>query len=111
VGVPLDQAKSELFRALGHPVRIRVLELLDDGPKTVRHLLDATAIEASRLSQQLAVLRGTGLVLARREGNTMKYSLGTDEVTDLLRAARQVLTHLRLGQGRLLAELRVEHAS
>jgi ArsR family transcriptional regulator, arsenate/arsenite/antimonite-responsive transcriptional repressor len=62
--VPLYQAKSELFRALGHPVRIRVLELLDDGPKTVRQLLDAIAVEASRLSQQLAVLRGTGLVTA-----------------------------------------------
>ena len=111
MSVPLDQAKSELFRALGHPVHIRVLELLEDGPKTVRQLLDTMAIEASRLSQQLAVLRGTGLVVAKRDGNTVEYSLSADEVTDLLRTARQVLTHLALGQGLLLAELCVEHAS
>lgn len=111
MGVPLCEATSELFRALGHPVRIRVLELLEDGPKSVRQLLEVIAIGAARLSQQLAVLRGTGLVLARRDGNTVEYSLSAGEVTDLLRTARQVMTHVTLGQGRLLAELRLEHAS
>lgn len=105
----LDNAKSELFRALGHPVRIRVLELLYDGPKTVGHLLDAVAIESSGLSHQLAVLRGTGLVVVRRDGTTAEYSLSTGDVADLLHAAHHVLTSLALGQGRLLAELRVEH--
>lgn len=109
--VPLYQAKSELFRALGHPVRIRVLELLDDGPQTVRQLLDAIVVEASRLSQHLAVLRGTGLVTARREGNTVAYTLRAGEVTDLLATARRILTHLTLGQRQLLAELRTERAS
>lgn len=109
--VPLYQAKSELFRALAHPVRIRVLELLDDGPKTVRQLLDVVAVEASRLSQHLAVLRGTGLVLARREGNTVEYTLSAGEVTDLLATARQILAHLTLGQRQLLVELRMEPAS
>lgn len=51
------------------------------------------------------------LVRARRDGNTVEYSLRASEVTDLLRTARQVVTHLLAGQGRLLAELRVEHAS
>lgn len=96
-------------------MRVRVLELLEDGPRSVRELLDTIAIEAAidapRLSQQLAVLRGTGLVVARRDGNTVEYSLRTSEVTDLLRTARQVVTHLLLGQGRLLAELLAEHAS
>ncbi len=110
-GLPLYEAKSELFRGLGHPVRIRVLELLDEGPKTVRQLLDAIAIGASRLSQQLAVLRGIGLVAAHRTGNTVQYSLSTSEVAALLRTARQVLTHLTLRQRRLLAELRLEPAS
>lgn len=109
MAAPLDNAKSELFRALGHPVRIRVLELLHDGPKTVRHLLESITIEGSGLSHQLAVLRGTGLVVAKRGGNTVEYSLSAGEVTDLLGAAHKVLTGLALGQGRLLAELRVEH--
>jgi ArsR family transcriptional regulator len=106
---PPDNAKSELFRALGHPVRIRVLELLHDGPKTVRHLLDSIAIEDSGLSHQLAVLRGTGLVVVRRDGDTAEYSLGTGEVAELLSAAHRVVISLALGQGRLPAELRVEH--
>ena len=57
MSVPLYQAKAELFRTLGHPVRIRVLELRQDGPKPVRDLLAAIDVEASNLSQQLAVLR------------------------------------------------------
>lgn len=109
--MPLHQAKAELFRALGNPVRIRVLELLHDGPKPVRQLLADIAVDASRLSQQLAVLRGAGLVVARRDGNTVEYSLSTDEVAALLTAARRVLTHLAVGQEDLLAELRVEQAS
>ncbi|MFD1049548.1 ArsR/SmtB family transcription factor, partial [Kibdelosporangium lantanae] len=64
-----------MFQSLGRPVRIRVLELLDDGPRTVRRLIDAIRIGPSRLSQQLAVLRTAGLVVGRR-----------------------VLTHLVLGQ-------------
>lgn len=109
VAAALDNARSELFRALGHPVRVRVLELLHDGPKTVRHLLEATALEGSGLSHQLAVLRGTGLVVARRDGNTVEYSLGAAEVAALLLAAREVVAGLAAGQGQLLAELRVEH--
>ena len=62
--VPLYQAKAEFFRMLGHPVRIRVLELLQDGPKPVRDLLAETGIEPSSLSQQLAVLRRSGIVTA-----------------------------------------------
>lgn len=52
---PLDQVKSELFRTLGHPVRIRVLDLLEEGPQAVRRLLDVIPVEAARLSQQLRV--------------------------------------------------------
>ena len=68
MSVPLYQAKAELFRTLGHPVRIRVLELLQDGPKPVRDLLADIDVEASNLSQQLAVLRRAGMVTSSREG-------------------------------------------
>ncbi len=63
-GGPLYQAKAEFFRMLGHPVRIRVLELLQDGPLPVRDLLAAIEVEPSSLSQQLAVLRRSGIVTA-----------------------------------------------
>ena len=104
--VPLYQAKAEFFRMLGHPVRIRVLELLQDGPKPVRDLLTEIDIEPSSLSQQLAVLRHSGIVTATRRGSTVIYALASGDVAELMRAARQILTEVLDGQNQLLAELR-----
>lgn len=104
--VPLYQAKAEFFRMLGHPVRIRVLELLQSGPMPVRELLAEIDIEASNLSQQLAVLRRSGIVVSTRDGATVNYALAGGDVAELLRAARRILTELLAGQSELLAELR-----
>ncbi|MFE0730224.1 ArsR/SmtB family transcription factor [Streptomyces antibioticus] len=104
--VPLYQAKAEFFRMLGHPVRIRVLELLQSGPVAVRDLLTEIEIEPSSLSQQLAVLRRSGIVVSIREGSTVSYALAGGDVAELLRAARRILTELLAGQNELLAELR-----
>jgi ArsR family transcriptional regulator, arsenate/arsenite/antimonite-responsive transcriptional repressor len=106
VPVPLDQAKADFFRMLSHPVRIRVLELLQDGPMPVRDLLSEIGVESSNLSQQLAVLRRSGLVTATREGSTVRYALAGGDIADLMRAARRIITELLAGQGQLLAELR-----
>jgi DNA-binding transcriptional ArsR family regulator len=91
MSVPLYQAKAELFRTLGHPVRIRVLEILRDGPAPVRDLLAAIDVEASNLSQQLAVLRRAGLVTSTRESGSVVYALSTPAVADLLAAGRRLL--------------------
>lgn len=104
--VPLYQAKADLFRTLGHPVRIRVLELLQAGPMPVRDLLADIQVEASSLSQQLAVLRRTGLVMSRRDGTTVLYELSTPDVADLLRAGRGILAAMWSDTEGLLAELR-----
>ncbi|MEV7908080.1 ArsR/SmtB family transcription factor [Streptomyces anulatus] len=106
--VPLYQVKAEFFRTLGHPLRIRVLELLQRGPLPVRDLLVALDIEASNLSQQLAVLRRAGIVNATRDGATVVYALSTPDVADLMVAARRILADLLADQGELLAELRSE---
>ena len=82
--VPLYQAKADFFRTLGHPARIRVLELLTERDHAVHELLAAIDIEASNLSQQLAVLRRAGLVVQRREGGEVVYSVSVPEVKDLL---------------------------
>lgn len=103
--VPLYQAKAEFFRMLGHPVRIRVLELLQGGPMPVRDLLAAIEVEPSNLSQQLAVLRRSGIVTATRTGSTVMYELAGGDVNELLLAARRILTVLLSGQQDLLAEL------
>ncbi|GAA2632357.1 metalloregulator ArsR/SmtB family transcription factor [Streptomyces vastus] len=106
MSVPLYQAKAEFFRMLGHPVRIRVLELLQDGPMPVRQLRAAIEVEPPSLSQQLAVLRRSGIVSSQREGSTVVYALAGGDVADLLQAARRILTEMLAGQNELLAELR-----
>jgi ArsR family transcriptional regulator len=103
--VPLYQAKADFFRMLGHPVRIRVLELLQHGPVPVRDLLADIDIEPSNLSQQLAVLRRSGIVVSIREGSTVSYALAGGDVAELLRAARRILTELLAGQNQLLSQL------
>jgi ArsR family transcriptional regulator len=91
VTVPLYQAKAEFFRTLGHPARIRILELLSERDHAVHELLDAIDIEPSNLSQQLSILRRTGLVAQGREHGAVVYSINVPEVHDLLLAARSIL--------------------
>jgi DNA-binding transcriptional ArsR family regulator len=104
--VPLYQAKAELFRTLGHPVRIRVLELLQSGPLPVRELLAEIDVESSNLSQQLAVLRRAGLVSSSRDGAAVLYTLATPDVAQLLLYGRRILASMWTDQEGLLAELR-----
>jgi ArsR family transcriptional regulator len=106
VPVPLYQAKAEFFRTLGHPLRIRVLESLQDGPKPVSELLLALDVEASTLSQQLAVLRRAGIVVSSRKGTSVIYELAASDVAELMRAARRFLTEVLADHDHLLAELR-----
>lgn len=104
--VPLYQAKAELFRTLGHPVRIRVLEMLQDGPRAVSELLADIEVESSSLSQQLAVLRRAGLVSSTREGSAVVYTLSTPDVAQLLLFGRRILASMWTDQEGMLAELR-----
>jgi ArsR family transcriptional regulator len=105
MGVPLYQAKAEFFRTLGHPARIRVLELLSEGDRPVHDLLESIQIEPSNLSQQLAVLRRAGLVAQRRQAGAVVYTLALPEVRDLLIAARRLLAAKHAQQGELVDEL------
>jgi len=90
----LQGFKAELFKALGHPVRIRILELLRDGERTVSELQAALAIDASSVSQQLAVLRARQLVTGRKEGTSVYYS-ADPQVFALLDIARSIFdSHL-----------------
>jgi len=88
---PLNIAKADLFRSLGHPVRIRILELLVDGEKQVSALLEQIGIEPSSLSQHLKVLKHTGLVVSSRRGNGVSYRITDPSVGEFLASARAVL--------------------
>jgi DNA-binding transcriptional ArsR family regulator len=108
MSVPLYQAKAEMFRVLGHPVRIRVLELLQTGPLPVRDLLARIDIEPANMSQQLAVLRRVGIVVSYRDAGLVMYALSTPAVADLLAAGRRILNEVLTDRDGLLAELRAQ---
>lgn len=105
MSVPLYQAKAELFRTLGHPARIRILELLSERDHAVHELLEQIDIEPSNLSQQLAVLRRSSLVMSSRVGGEVVYSVSVPGVRDLLLAGRRILSDLVAVQGELGSEL------
>lgn len=103
---PLYEVKANLFKGLAHPLRVRVLEVLaastDDTP--VAELLAQTGLEASHLSQHLAVLRNYGLVTAERRGNQVRYRLAYPQVADLLRVARALLAEILQATERQLVQ-------
>ncbi|WP_112468758.1 ArsR/SmtB family transcription factor [Streptomyces triticisoli] len=103
---PLYQLKAEFFKTLGHPARIRVLELLSEREHAVAEMLPEVGIEPAALSQQLAVLRRAGLVVSRKQGSTVHYSLTDPHVAELLRVARTILSGVLAGQAEMLADLR-----
>jgi DNA-binding transcriptional ArsR family regulator len=86
----LQGFKAELFKALAHPARIRILELLRDGEKSVTELQLALGAEGSTVSQQLAILRMKNLVDTRKSGNNIYYRLRDAQVNDLLAVARRM---------------------
>lgn len=95
MGESLQSFKAELFKALAHPARIRILELLRDGEKSVSQLQLGLGIEGSNVSQQLAILRMRNLVDTRKSGNMIYYRLRDPQVNDLLAVARDLFdTHL-----------------
>lgn len=109
---PLYEVKANLFKGLAHPLRIRVLEVLAEDTRaadgetdtdsaddvtaetSVSTLLARTGLEASHLSQHLAVLRRNHLVLAERRGSQVFYRLAYPQVADLLAIARELLTEI-----------------
>lgn len=103
---PLYQLKAEFFKTLGHPARIRILELLAQGSHSVGELQAEVGLEASHMSQQLAVLRRAGVVIAHKRGNSVIYSMASPDMSELLSVARTVLTGLLTDQASMLKDLK-----
>lgn len=108
---PLSEVKAELFKALGHPARVRALEVLAEGERTVGELQPLVGIESSHLSQQLGVLRRAGLVTARKEGSSVVYALKDPLVAELLQVAKRLLLASLAETRALLADLAGELAA
>lgn len=89
----IQQFKADFFKALAHPMRIRILEILSQGERNVNELQAMLGSEGSAVSQQLAVLRAKNLVNTVKEGTTVIYSLRDPLIRDLLEVARQIFNN------------------
>ncbi|MGX7680324.1 ArsR/SmtB family transcription factor [Jatrophihabitans sp. DSM 45814] len=104
-GRPIAEAKADLFKAMGHPARVRVLEVLAARECTIGELATETGLELSHLSQQVGVLRRAGLVDSRRVKNSVICSLRDRRTARLLAVARQLLSDNLRGDQRMLDAL------
>src|SRR3954449_12058981 len=102
---PVHEVKASLFRVLGHPVRVRILELLRDGERSVGALQQELALDSSGTSQHLSALRRIGLVESRRDGTSVFYRVDDARVFDLLAAGRDIITRRLTEQQSILNEL------
>ncbi len=102
---PVYEVKAGLFRVLGHPARVRIIELLRDGERSVGALQAELGLESGATSQHLAALRRVGLVESRREGTSVFYRAADEKVFDLLEAGRALVTRRLEEQQSLLQEL------
>ena len=89
---PIYQVKAEFFKMLGHPARIRILEVLREGERPVSELIPEVGIEASHLSQQLGIMRRANLIQVRKVGANVYYSVTEPLLFELLEVAKRIIT-------------------
>ena len=104
----LQSFKADFFKALAHPIRIRILELLRSRDRSVQELQALLDLDQSTVSQQLAVLRAKSIVTARKEGTTVRYAMRDALVADLLDVARRIFNNQLTGTQTMLRQLRRE---
>jgi DNA-binding transcriptional ArsR family regulator len=104
----LQAFKADFFRALAHPLRIRLLELLGGGDRTVQELQQLLAVEQPVVSQQLSILRSKGIVTTHKLGTAVHYTLADPLITKLLSVAREIFNNRLVDTQTMLKELQRE---
>lgn len=104
----LSNFKADFFKALAHPLRISILDALRTGELTVNGISRQFSVEPANASQQLAVLRNKGIVVARKEGSSVYYSVSDPSLFKLLDAAREIFNNHLIGVRGMLEEIRLE---
>ncbi len=107
----LQNFKADFFKVLAHPMRIRILELLAEGDKSVNQLQELLAVETSSVSQQLAVLRGKSVVESRKENNKIVYTLRDPLIVDLLNVARKIFNNHLITTINMLSNFSTEYGN
>lgn len=100
--------KAEFFRALAHPIRIQILEVLGSGERSVHELQERLGLDQPVVSQQLAILRAKNIVHTRKAGTTVWYALADPLIAKLLAVARAIFNNHLVDSQAMLKELRRE---
>src|SRR5213596_1172765 len=105
---PIYRLKADFFRLLGHPARVRILEILRDGERGVGDLQAALGLDSGATSQQLTAMRRQGVLESRRAGTSVFYRVKDPRIFDLLEVAKQILTAQLQETRDLLGDLAAE---
>ena len=106
----LRSYKASLFQALSHPTRIAVVEVLREGELSARSIQDRLGVEQANLSQHLALLRSRQIVVNRKDGNQVFYSLRNPVLLEVLDIMRRYF-HANLTEAiQVLGEIEAEKA-
>lgn len=91
MGDRIIQKKADYFKALSHPTRIKILELLREGELCVCDILEALKLEQSNVSQHLAILRKQGILNSRKKGLKVLYSIRNPKAYNVIDYANSIL--------------------
>jgi len=105
VNDPIRRFKAEFFKALGHPVRLAILDHLRNGERSVNELQALLGCDQSTVSQQLSVLRNRGIVESRKEGTTVFYRVADPAIFRLLDVAREIFNNQLITTQEVLQQL------
>lgn len=97
--------KSDLFKALSHPVRLAIIEQLKNGERSVGQLVEANGVEQSSVSKNLAILKQAGILRSRQEGVTVYYAIRDQDIFKVLRVVSDILATKHKESAKILAEL------
>ncbi len=101
----ISQFKAEFFKALAHPLRIRILDELRKGEVSVNDLCSRLDVEQSNLSQQLALLRTRNILATRKDGQNVYYSVRDPQLFELLDVAKKIFNNHLIDVKDLLSQL------
>ena len=105
----LSLFKADFFKALAHPLRISVLDALREGELTVNEISQRFEVEPANASQQLAVLRNKNIIVARKEGSNVYYSVSDPTLFKLLDVARDLFNNHLVGVRSMLEEIESDY--
>lgn len=100
------EMQAEICSALGHPLRLEILDLLSDGEKNSSQLLETLHIPKANLSQHLSVLKDSGLIRSRRESQFQYFEVAIPQIKDACEIVKRVLNEKMHGQEQIAAEVK-----